>query len=278
MRTKPDESYPVEVVETDAPLGAEIRGIDLSQPLSESSSSIIRQALIDHCVVVFRGQNLSEQNQLDFTKLFGKPEVHRRAQSGDKLPGIFIVSNVTENGQAIGSLGHGEIGFHSDLAYMPLPGSISTLYAVEIPQQGGATSWASGYAAYDALDAATQRRLAGKRVSHRHTTEELNPAVTTEHPAVCTHPETGRKTLFVTPLFSRKIRGDDLSQPDADALLERLTAHAVEDRFLYQHTWREGDLVVWDNRCTMHRREPIDAQARRLMKRTQILSTSPPSE
>lgn len=266
----------VQAVAADAPLGAEIRGIDLSRPISKSNASTIQQALLDYGVIFFRGQNLSEQNQLDFTELFGEPEVHRRAQTSDSLPGIFVVSNVIENGRAIGSLGHSEIDFHSDLAYMPKPGTISTLYAVEIPEKGGATSWASGYAAYDALDASTKAEIAGKRVTHRHPTEELNPQVTTEHPVACTHPQTGRKAMFVTPYMSREILGEGLSNPDE--LLKKLTAHVVRQEFVYTHEWQEGDLLVWDNRCTMHRREPFDAQARRVMKRTQILSTTRPVE
>jgi len=276
MQTKVENLDAVEIVAADAPLGAEIRGVDLSQPITESNASIIQRALLDHCVIYFRGQTLSEQNQLDFTKLFGKPEVHRRAQTGDQLAGIFIVSNVVEKGRAIGSLGHGEIDFHSDLAYMPKPGTISTLYAIEIPDNGGATSWASGYAAYDALDPSTKQQLTGKRVTHVHPTVELNPEVITQHPAVCTHPETGRKVLFVTPYFSRSLLGEDLSDPDS--LLQDLTAHVVKDEFIYTHDWREGDVVAWDNRCTMHRRESFDAQARRVMKRTQIFSTTRPTE
>jgi len=276
MGTKIESSDAITVVATDAALGAEIQGVDLSQPLTESSASTIQRALLDHSVIFFRRQTLSEQNQLDFTKLFGKPEVHRRAQTGDQLEGIFIVSNVVEDGRAIGSLGNHEIDFHSDLAYLPKPGTISILYAIEIPEKGGATSWASAYAAYDALDAATKQQLAGKRVTHIHPTVELNPEVVTEHPAVCTHPETGRKALFVTPYFSKKLLGAGVADPDV--LLKKLTTHVVNDEFIYTHDWREGDLVVWDNRCTMHRRESFDATARRVMKRTQILSTTRPVE
>lgn len=270
------EKDAIEIVASDAALGAEIRGVNLSRPLTESVASAIQQALLDHCVIYFRGQTLSEQNQLDFTKLFGKPEVHRRAQTGDQLEGIFVVSNVVENGRAIGSLGNHEIDFHSDLAYLPKPGTISILYAIEIPETGGATSWASAYAAYDALDDATKKQLTGKRVTHIHPTVELNPEVPTAHPAVCTHPQSGRKALFVTPYFAQDLQGEGLTDPDA--LLKKLTAHVVNKDFIYTHDWRKGDLVVWDNRCTMHRREAFDPQARRVMKRTQILSTTRPVE
>lgn len=264
----------IDIIQSDAALGAEVRGLDLSQPLQPSDFATVRAALLEYGVLCFRDQQLSEQAQLDFTSGFGHPEIHRRAQPGDHLPGIFVVSNVVENGQPIGALGNDEIGFHSDLAYLPLPGMFSLLYAVEIPDEGGATSWASGYAAYESLDDATQRRLVGLRAVHRHVSEELNPPEPTQHPVVCTHPETGRQTLFLTPLFSREILGSD--EADSTTLLESLLLHATKDQFIYTHHWREGDLVMWDNRCTMHRREAFVANARRVMKRTQIMTTMAP--
>lgn len=270
------EALNVEVRPSDAALGAEIVGLDLSKPLSELECQAVREALFAHCVIVFRNQTLTEQHQLDFSRRFGAPVVHRRPQAGDQLPGIFIVSNVVENGRAIGSLGHEEIGFHSDLAYLPLPGKYSILYAVEIPDTGGATSWASGYAAYDALTDDTKARLAGLRGVHRHVSEEMNPDEPTEHPLVCTHPETGRKALFLTPLFTRAISGHE--REDNRQLLASLTEHVADPRFVYTHQWRVGDLVIWDNRCTMHRREPFAENARRIMKRTQIMCTERPAE
>lgn len=262
------------IVPSGQALGAEIRGLDLSKPLPAETVKAVRDALLDHCVVYFREQTLTEQNHLDFTSYFGQPEVHLRKQSGRTIPGIFVVSNVMEDGRPIGSLGHGEVGFHSDLAYMPHPGCISTLHAIEIPGAGGATEWCNGYAAYAALDDEMKERLADLRATHRHVSEHLNPEDPVDHPVVCTHPETGRKALFVTPLFTRRIVG--LPPADSEQLLDELLAHVTDRRFIWTHQWRQGDLVMWDNRPTMHRREPFSNDLRRIMNRTQIFCDTRP--
>ena len=264
------------IVPTGHALGAEIRGLNLAKSLPDDTAAAVRQAFLDHCVLYFRAQTLSEQNQVDFTRNFGNPEVHRRAQSGQHTPGIFIVSNVLENGQPIGALGHGEVGFHSDLAYLEKPGSISMLYASEIPHTGGATQWGSGYAAYAALDDDMKHRLEGIRAIHCHVSEELNPADRVDHPIVRTHPRTGRKALFVTPLFTRSIVG--LEPKDSQTLLDTLLEHVTQPRFIWTHQWQQNDLVMWDNRATMHRREPFPEDLRRVMKRTQIFCDERPYE
>lgn len=257
-----------------AALGAEISGLDLSRPLPDETVARVRQALLEHSVVYFRGQRLSGEQQVAFTAHFGEPEVHVRDTAGSSVPGIFVVSNVVENGKPIGALGNREVQFHSDLAYMPRPGTLSTLHAVEIPDDGGTTSWGSGYAALEALDEATRARLDGLRATHRHVTEANNPPDVVDHPVVCTHPETGRKTLYVTPLFTRSIVG--LPKEEGAALLARLVAHVVEPRFCWSHQWQVGDLVMWDNRCTMHRRDPFPGDQRRVMHRTQVFNDSVP--
>ena len=256
-------------------LGARIIGVDLSLPLDDTIAAAIRDALWTHCVLHFPAQQLSERQQLTFTEVFGQPLVHVRPQPGEHEPGIFVVSNVLENGAPIGALGHGHIGFHSDLAYLPEPGTISALYAQEVPDGEGATTWASGYAAYDALDAQTRQMLDGIYATHRHTTPELNPAESTHHPVICTHPETQRKTLFVTPLFTQALVGLPESV-DGTALLKQLTSHATDPRFTWTHHWQPGDLIVWDNRATQHSRAAFDPAKRRVMKRTQIFNDKRP--
>jgi taurine dioxygenase len=264
------------VVPSGGALGAEIAGLSLAEPLPDDTAAAVRQAFLDHCVLYFRAQNLTEQNQVDFTRYFGKPQIHVRKQSEPATPGIFIVSNVEKNGRPIGALGHGEVKFHSDLAYMPLPGSISMLYASEIPRTGGATQWCSGYAAYAALNDDMKQRLRGMRAVHQHISEELNPSEPTDHPIVCTHSQTGRKALFISPLFTRRIVG--LEPQASDELLGTLLAHVTQPRFIWTHQWQQGDLLMWDNRPTMHRREPFPAHLRRVMKRTQIFSDVRPRE
>ena len=262
------------VIPSGAALGAEVRGLDLSRPLASATVSAVRDALLKHGVVLFREQVISELNQVDFTAYFGKPEVHLRSNPDEVTPGIFLVSNVLRDGKPIGALGHGEVGFHSDLAYMPKPGTFTCLHALEIPASGGNTQWSSGYAAYAALAPEMQATLRGLRAIHRHVSEALNLAELTDHPVVCTHPETGRKTLFVTPLFTDKILG--VPQAQGVALLATLIAHVTQPQFIWTHEWRQGDLVMWDNRATMHRREPFPSNLRRVMNRTQIYNDTVP--
>jgi taurine dioxygenase len=256
-------------------LGARITDLDLATPFSKATAAAIRDALWSHCVLHFPAQNLSERQQLEFTEIFGKPQIHVRPQPGVHEPGIFVVSNVLENGVPIGALGHGHIGFHCDLAYLPEPGTISALYAQEVPEGEGATTWAGGYAAYEALDAQTRQMLEGIYATHRHTTPELNPTQSTAHPVVCTHPQTRRKTLFVTPLFTQTLVGLPESV-DGAALLKRLTTHATDSRFTWTHQWQPGDLIVWDNRVTSHSRAAFDPSKRRVMRRTQIFNDKRP--
>ena len=264
------------VVPTGAALGAEIRGLDLSRPLPRRTVAALRGALLDRCVIFFRGQRLGDADQVRFTNCFGRAEVHVRDMPDRPVREILLVSNIKENGKAIGALGDGEIGFHSDLAYMPKPGTISVLHAVEVPDAGGETRWGSGYAAYDALDAAMKERLKGLRAVHRHPDAPLNPPEAVDHPVVCTHPETGRKTLYVTPLFTRSVVG--LGDSESRELIAFLAGHVARPEFLWTHRWRVGDLVMWDNRSTMHGRGSFPPDRRRLLKRTQVFNDAAPVE
>ncbi len=262
------------IIPTGGALGAEIRGLDLRRPLPPETVVAVRQAFLAHCVVFFRGQTLSEQQQVDFTRYFGEPVVHVQKQAAGATSEIMVVSNLKKDGRPIGALGHREIEFHSDLSYMPKPGTISMLYAVEVPKDGGATSWCNLYAAYDGLADDLKARLTGLRATHRHFIPEQNPETVVDHPVVCTHPETGRKTLYVSPYFAKTIVGMDAAA--GQALLATLFAHETRPQFIWTHHWKVGDLVMWDNRATMHRREPFPDTQRRLMKRTQVFNDTVP--
>jgi taurine dioxygenase len=262
------------VAPTCGALGAEITGLDLRQPMPADTVGALRQAFLDHCLIYFRGQTLSEADQVRLTCYFGEPAVHVRDQAERATQEIMMVSNVKKDGKPIGALGSREIEFHSDLSYMPKPGTISMLYAVEIPAQGGATQWCNGYTAYDRLAAELKARLTGLRATHRHFIPAQNPATITDHPIVCTHPETGRKTLFVSPYFCKSIVG--MSDEEGQELLSALFEHETQSRFVWTHHWRVGDLVMWDNRATMHRRDPFPDTQRRIMKRTQIFNDTVP--
>lgn len=255
-------------------LGAEITGIDLSLPLSPAVRDGIQTALLEHCVLFFRGQRLSDENQVQFTSYFGKPVEHVRKQRARRVKEIFIISNLTQDGEPIGALGNDEIPFHSDLSYMPMPGTISVLYAVEIPKVGGATLWCNCQAAYEALDPSMKQRLQGLRAVHRHYVEVQNPPFLVDHPVVIKHPESGKRSLYVGPHLTKHIVG--MSPGESVELLGELFAHQTKPEFVWAHQWQVGDLVMWDNRPTMHRREPFPATERRVMKRTQVFNDEVP--
>jgi taurine dioxygenase len=262
-----------QIVPTGGALGAEVRGVDLRQPLPAGGVNRLRAAFLDRCVLFFRDQRISEEDQVRFSRYFGDPVPHVREQPDRPIQEIFIISNVEEDGKPIGALGNDEIKFHSDLSYMPRPGSISMLYAIEVPESGGDTVWANCYATYEALDEGLKRRVAGLRAVHKHPRPQQNPPVPASHPVVRTHPETGRKVLYVSPHLTSHIEG--LGEQEGRGLLDRLIAHGTQPRFAWTHRWRVGDLLMWDNRCTMHRRESFDNNQRRVMKRTQMFGDEP---
>lgn len=264
----------MEIIPSGGALGAEIRGADLRERLSESAITQIRQALLEHLVIYFRGLRISDEDQVRFTNYFGTAVEHVRKQPERPVKEIFIISNVTEDGEPIGALANHEVSFHSDLSYLKKPGTLSFLYAVEVPQHGGNTQWCNCYAAYDALDDAMKARLDGLRAIHRHYEEAQNPPELVDHPVVRTIPETGRKSLYVGPHLTKSIVG--VSESESRQLLETLFEHVLQPRFIWTHQWQVGDLVVWDNRCTMHRREPFPDNERRIMNRTQIFGDEIP--
>ena len=264
----------METIPSAGPLGAEIRGVDASRPLDTSTVDRIYQAILDHCVVYFRDQTVTQRQLVDFTNCFGVAVEHVRRQPPRDVDEIFIISNVRENGQDIGALGNAELAFHADLSYLPKSGSLSMLYSLEIPSTGGATIWVDCRAAYDALSEAEKEALVGLRAAHRHYIEDQNPAGVVDHPVVISHPDTGRRSLYVSPHLTQRIV--DTEPAASKQLLNRLYAHQDNPDFHYTHDWRVGDLVVWDNRPTMHRRESFPENERRLMWPTQIHSDRAP--
>lgn len=262
------------IVPTGSALGAEVLGLDLALPLSADVVRELRQAMLAHGVIYFRGQDISDEDQVRFTGYFGKPVEHVRKQPERPVKEIFFISNVEENGQPIGALSNEVVSFHSDLSYLELPGTISTIYAIELPRTGGATTWCDCGAAYEALDEVAKTRLTSLRAIHRHSVEEQNPPEPVSHPVVCTHPETGHKSLYVGPHLTKSIVG--LDEAASRQLLELVFDHLAQPRFSWTHDWQLGDVVMWDNRSTMHRRESFPSSERRIMKRTQILAEQPP--
>ncbi len=261
----------IDIIPTGGALGADIVGLDTSKPLAAETVAQMRDAFHSHAVLRFRGQHLTKAAQVDFSRHFGDPVPHpTNTRDRDReQPEITIISNIQEQGKAVGALGNAELTFHADLVFLHTPGSISLLYCVETPDQGGDTYWSDGYAAYDSLDAETKAQIDGLGVVYVHANPAYNPPVAPVHPLVCTHPETGRKMLFLSPNAAQSVTG--MEDAEGRALLDRLYAHATQERFVWRHQWQSGDLIMWDNRCTMHRRDGFPQDQRRMMWRTQLL-------
>lgn len=274
----------------DAPIGAEIRGLDLSRSLRAATFSAVRQCFLDsQGVLVLRDQHITPEQHLAFSRRFGPLAIHVLHQF--LLPGhpeILLVSNVMKDGKPVG-LGDAGRYWHSDLSYLAAPSLGSLLHAQEIPREGGDTSFANMYAAYEALPASIKRRIEGKRAVHsyRKTYDRIagstfRPALTeaqkqgvqeVDHPVVRTHPQTGRKTLFVSEGFTTHIL--DVANDESEELLQRLFVHSTEGRFTYRHRWQEHDIVLWDNRCTIHFAHGCPPELRRHMHRTTVKGDIP---
>jgi taurine dioxygenase len=266
-------------------IGAEVVGLDLSQPLSAATVAALKRTWLEHQVLLFRDQHLSEPDQVRFACYFGEPIGSRsdvqRQRRPDADPRVMLISNVRENGRLIGALPDGELQFHADSVFLEKPLLGATLYAVELPSTGGNTIFASMYAAYDALDESDKQRLTTLRAVNAFDyatqvrTGRFDPASGPHavHPTIRTHPETGRKAVFVNRLMSQEIVG--MPAAESDALLARLFDHNERPEFRYEHVWRPGDLLLWDNRCTQHARTDFPASERRLLRRVGIEGDRP---
>ena len=272
------------VVPTGAALGAEITGLDL-RGLDNAAFERLMQAWHQYSVVLVRGQSLSDQDLITFSRRLGDLDWAPVQENGRRfvegLPEIYIVSNVKLNGEPIGSLGDGEAVWHTDMSYLERPPKASMLYALEIPPSGGNTSFCSMYAIYEALPETLKRRIAGLQIKHDGTynsggyvrqgvtpTDDPRTSPGAVHPLVCTHPETGRRMLYLGRRRNAFLIG--LAVAESEALLDELWSFVSRPEFAWEHVWRVGDLVLWDNRCTMHRRDAFDPNSRRIMHRTQV--------
>ena len=272
----------IEIVPLTRHIGAEIRGVDLSKPQDDATSRAIYQAWLDHIVLVFRDQQLSQEDHLRVSRSFGelghlaRPPKYFPPGFSRLLPNIMLISNIRENGEPIGALPDGEMMFHHDMIHAEIPHKATFLYSIEIPSRGGDTLFASGYAAWDTLAPELQARLEGRRARHfyNYGSTQKGDGKGTEafgqqtHPAVRTHEETGRKSLYVNRLMTVGL--EDMSDEAAAPLLDRVFDHMERPEFVYTHNWRVGDLIVWDNRCSSHARTDFPGDERRLMLRTTV--------
>jgi taurine dioxygenase len=281
----------IEVIPTGAALGAEVRGVDLRH-LDETTFGRLVQAWHDHSVVLVRDQRLSDQDLIEFSRRLGDldwapiQETGRRFVEG--LPEIYIVSNVKVNGEPIGSLGDGEAVWHTDMSYLDVPPKASMLYALEVPPSGGNTSFCTMYGVYEALPPPLRDRIAGLKIKHDGTynsggyvrqgvtpTDDPLTSPGAIHPLVCRHPDTGRRMLYLGRRRNAYLVG--LALAESEALLNELWNFVDRREFAWEHVWRIGDLVLWDNRCTMHRRDAFDPSSRRVMHRTQVKGEQRPT-
>tara|TARA_B100001029_G_scaffold179422_1_gene188848 strand:- start:8654 stop:9520 length:867 start_codon:yes stop_codon:yes gene_type:complete len=273
-------------------VGAEILSINLTK-LHATEFKEIRSALDAYGGLLFRNQELSPENLVGFSKMFGDldhaPQMENGKTAVEGFPEIYIVSNILDdNDKPIGSLGAGEAVWHTDMSYLPNPPDFSMLYAIEVPAKGGDTSLCGMAAAYDALPKDLRDSIQTKAIKHdgtynsggflRKGLREDNDPMTCEgqpHPIVCAHPRNGRPVLYLGRRKNAYVVG--LEREASESLLDSLWEFAALSENFYTHQWRVGDLLLWDNRSTMHRRDPFDSTARRLMQRTQIRGASPPA-
>ncbi|HSY22436.1 MAG TPA: TauD/TfdA family dioxygenase [Polyangiaceae bacterium] len=290
MGTPAKASRDVTVVPTGAALGAEVAGADL-RALDGDTFQFIRRAWLAYQVIVLRGQRLDDDALIAFSRRFGELDEAPVQENGRRFveghPEIYVVSNVLERGVPIGSLGSGEAVWHTDMSYVPRPPKASILYALEVPPSGGETSFCSTTAAWDTLSTDLRARIVGLRVKHDGTynsggyvregvniSDDPRTAAGVFHPLVCLHPETGRRSLYLGRRRNAYI--EDLALDESEALLDILWTHATRPELAWEHSWRPGDIVLWDNRSTMNRRKAFDPEARRVLHRTQIRADSVP--
>ena len=262
-------------------LGAEIAGVDTAARIDDRTFEAIRRAWLDHLVLLFRRQQLDDDALVRFTARFGELEeapLFQGSRYVERHPEVMIISNVTVDGREIGSLGNAEAFWHTDLNFVAEPPAASCLYAHEVPPAGGDTGFANMYRALDAVPPAIRKRIESLTILHDarynsagYLRETRVPD--TSHPIVRTHPETGRKGLYLGRRNNARIEG--VSEEESEALLDTLWQCAVSDDVTWHHQWQPGDLLIWDNRCTLHRRDAFDPTQRRIMHRTQTRGTRP---
>jgi taurine dioxygenase len=241
-------------------------------------------------VLVFRGQNVSQDDQLRFATYFGDLGLRKKApeqlrsrtegtvqDSNKDSDKVLLVTNIKVDGKPIGAFGDGEFWFHIDSGYTPRPYKYTFLYALELPSTGGNTMFSNMYRAYEAVPAALKEKLKGRKALHIHEYNRAKQAGSSGdisgiphhyHPLFITHPDTGRKTLFVDRLMTTRIEG--MSQADSDAILNQLYEIGERREFIFEHVWKLGDFLMWDNRCTIHARTDFPKEERRLLRRCTV--------
>ncbi len=279
----------IEAIPLTRHIGAEIRGVDLTRPLDAATRKEVYALWLKHLVILFRGQELTQEQFVAATQNFGplaklaRPAEFRPAGYARLLDNIMLISNVRENGIPIGALPDGEMHFHHDMLHAEIPHKGTCLYSVEVPSQGGNTLFANCYRAYETMPTELREKLAGKRALNAYTLGEqkrgdgqgVQHVKSAMHPVFRRHEETGRMAVNVNRLMTDHIEG--MERGESDRLLGAVYDHSENPEWVYEHVWQPNDLLVWDNRCSMHARTDFPAGERRLMLRTTIEGTVRPT-
>jgi alpha-ketoglutarate-dependent taurine dioxygenase len=273
-------------------LGAEVRGVDMRQSLDAATFSELHDIWMQHLVLVFPGQHVTDSEHVAFTRYFGEPEIfHQKIIRSERVKEIFRVSNVDEDNNLMPpdhpvaqQVALAQF-WHTDSSYRQIPCTGALLHGVEVSRTGGETQFTNMYLVYDALPDSLKRQIEGRKAQHNfghmHTQAALKPLTEEEkaamppiwQPMVRRHPVTGRKALYISPIYNDAVEG--MAPDEGRQLIAQLTKIAADPRFVYTHRWETDDVLMWDNRCTMHQVTPFDPRERRVMHRTTIVGTEP---
>jgi alpha-ketoglutarate-dependent taurine dioxygenase len=283
---------PLSVRKLHRALGAEVRGVDMRRGISPEQFHELHDIWMEHLVLVFPEQPITDEEHVRFTRYFGEPEIfHQTIIKSQRVPEIFRVSNVDDDGNlmppdhpTVQQLSLAQL-WHTDSSYRTVPCTGALLHGVEISRTGGETQFTNLYRVYDALPEALKRQIEGRKARHNfgnmHKLRDLKPLTEAEQaampavwqPMVRRHPVTNRKSLYISPIYNDEVEG--LGAADGQRLIEDLTTFAEQPQFVYRHRWSPDDVLMWDNRCTMHEVTPFDPRERRVMHRTTIVGTEP---
>jgi alpha-ketoglutarate-dependent taurine dioxygenase len=275
-------------------LGAEIRGIDMRQPMDAETLRAVSDAWMKHLVLVFPDQRITDQEHVAFTRHFGPPEIFHQTSlhlRSDRVREIFLVSNVDDQNRVMRpsepsqkQLSSSRM-WHTDSSYRPTPSVGSLLHGIEISRTGGITQFINMYMVYDELPEGLRRQVEGRKARHDFgmlarlvgspppTPEEQAAMPPVWHPMVRRHPVTGAKSLYISSIYNDAIEG--LDEGAAGKLIEELTEFSSQPKYMYRHSWEPDDVLMWDNRCTVHAVTPHDPAERRVMHRTTIVGSEP---
>jgi alpha-ketoglutarate-dependent taurine dioxygenase len=290
-----EKTVTLEIIPTGARLGAEIRGVDPSAKIDPETQKQLRAALADRSVLLIRGRSLAVDDQIRFAQCFGDLGaiadtllgLGKRDHQPDEIPEcVSVISNIKVDGKKIGGLGDGECFWHTDSCFAEIPPSASVLHSVELPADGGNTAFLDMVDALEALPADLRSRIEGRSIRHSQVYDsagtkrpaydevtDITQAPGPTHPIIRTIPETGQQCLYLGRRLSAYVVG--LPVEESEALLDALWDHTVRDHRIWSHKWGLGDTVIWDNRVTMHHRDPFDPSDRRRLHKVQVAGERP---